>query len=207
MKCHKINIQYWFTLVHQPCSNLTVSHLQTYHTCNSLLWLAFATEPRSLRYLHDAITSFVKDERDLIHYYYFNCAQVCQVLQKHALFNVVPVSCPFVYSSRMNDTFIKLTLMYGNVTSMSVAIHEGIFIPSSLVWTDTTSTDHFLHHDWRVFKRVLNSYKYYINDKKEQNENDHYQNYCPCLKNNTDLKQNALKNKPTRVLTIHALQE
>ena len=36
-----------------------------------------------------------------------------------------------------------LTLMYSDTTTLTIAINEWIFIPSSLIWANTTSSNHF----------------------------------------------------------------
>lgn len=41
----------------------------------------------------------------------------------------------------------KLTLMYSNITTLSVTIYKRIFGPTSLVWANTATTNHLLHFD------------------------------------------------------------
>lgn len=88
----------------------------SYHSSNPLLGFTLSAKPRTFRYLNDSITSYNKNKQ------YFNHYLECVTWN---------------YPS---------TLMNRHITSMTIAVHKGVFVPATLIWTYTATSNHGFYH-------------------------------------------------------------
>jgi hypothetical protein len=101
---------------------------ETYNSRRPLLGFALPAKPRALRYVHNAVTR-CKNTNTKIYNVILN------VRTENREWNV---NFRFVHAP-------PPTLVDGYVTSLAVAVHEGVLCPTPLVRTNTASPDHLLH--------------------------------------------------------------